>query len=353
MTTEAVKKDPSTYENTGECFEDKANPGARGENGETPAEGFETHLRTRKKILICDTQPVAVEGMKWLFENSGDLRFAGAVSTLDSVHELLHPGTALVVGHLTALDASSSRVEGPSAELSDAEGTVSRPAAGDLPSDEHFVTIGDATGVSVDLVAHDASIDLCVDLTIDRSMDLSDATTRNPSPMTSPEPVDAVVIDKALGMTEVMEFLRKIASSPRPVPTVVWGAISEAEALRLLQSGARGILRRTSESGTLLKCLRAVTSGGTWMEDGIFGSTDKIFNPRRSQLTQRESEVVVLVEKGLRNRDIARLLGIQTGTVKIHLKHIFEKTGVRGRYGLALTGLRDKGALAPNSQFDV
>ena len=33
-------------------------------------------------------------------------------------------------------------------------------------------------------------------------------------------------------------------------------------------------------------------------------------------------------------------LGIQPGTVKIHLKHIFEKTGVRGRYGLALNGLR-------------
>jgi hypothetical protein len=31
--------------------------------------------------------------------------------------------------------------------------------------------------------------------------------------------------------------------------------------------------------------------------------------------------------------------------VKIHLKHIFEKTGVRGRYGLALSGLKDRGVL--------
>jgi DNA-binding NarL/FixJ family response regulator len=56
----------------------------------------------------------------------------------------------------------------------------------------------------------------------------------------------------------------------------------------------------------------------------------------------------VLVEKGLRNRDIARQLGIQTGTVKIHLKHIFEKTGVRGRYGLAFTGLQNKGSILPS-----
>jgi DNA-binding NarL/FixJ family response regulator len=168
------------------------------------------------------------------------------------------------------------------------------------------------------------------------------------------EPIDAVVIDKGLGLAGVMELLQKLTSTSHPTPAVVWGAaISEAEALRLLQAGARGILRKTSESGTLLTCLRAVTSGGTWMEDGIFGSTEKLFNPRRSQLTHRESEVVVLVEKGLRNRDIARLLGIRTGTVKIHLKHIFEKTGVRGRYGLAFTGLQNKGSitLSPPAQF--
>jgi DNA-binding CsgD family transcriptional regulator len=75
--------------------------------------------------------------------------------------------------------------------------------------------------------------------------------------------------------------------------------------------------------------------------------------PRRSALTVREVEIAALVEQGLRNRDIARLLGIQTGTVKIHLKHIFEKTGVRGRYGLALNGLRQKGALAPSQMAEI
>lgn len=52
-----------------------------------------------------------------------------------------------------------------------------------------------------------------------------------------------------------------------------------------------------------------------------------------------------LVERGLKNKDIASELGIRIGTVKIHLKHIFEKTGIRGRYGLALSGLKEKGLL--------
>jgi DNA-binding NarL/FixJ family response regulator len=63
-------------------------------------------------------------------------------------------------------------------------------------------------------------------------------------------------------------------------------------------------------------------------------------------LTAREQQVMELVELGTKNKDIAIALGIRTGTVKIHLKHIFEKTGIRGRYGLALSGLKEKGLVA-------
>jgi DNA-binding NarL/FixJ family response regulator len=66
----------------------------------------------------------------------------------------------------------------------------------------------------------------------------------------------------------------------------------------------------------------------------------------RSALTPRELQVMDLVERGYKNREIGQSLGIRTGTVKIHLKHIFEKTGIRGRYGLALSGLKHKGLLA-------
>jgi DNA-binding NarL/FixJ family response regulator len=65
----------------------------------------------------------------------------------------------------------------------------------------------------------------------------------------------------------------------------------------------------------------------------------------RSALTPREMQVMDLVEQGYKNKEIGQSLGIRTGTVKIHLKHIFEKTGIRGRYGLALSGLKHKGLL--------
>jgi DNA-binding NarL/FixJ family response regulator len=210
-----------------------------------------TDTNRTRPVLICDSQPVAIEGLRWLLDSSGDLRCAGAVCSLERALELTQ---------------------------------ALQPAA--------------------------------------------------------------VILDKALGLPALMEWLRQCTATTTGTAPIVWGAgINEPEALRLLQAGAKGILRRTAEADSMLTCLRAVTSGSTWMEDGIFGDAETVMQPRRSHLTAREHQVAELVERGLRNRDIARTLGIQTGTVKIHLKHIFEKTGVRGRYGLALTGLREKGTI--------
>ena len=327
----------------------------------------------RKNVLICDTQPVAVEGMKWLIENSGDLQFAGSVPTLEAAYYLLNPGAAIVAAELAALDAAMNAAALHAAAMNDADVAAATNAAMiEAEAIEAAASADGDTGAVETCLVEDCGIEagpveLAAGITgitddpplfaevlalepepaLEEMPEAAlEAIFAPPEPPPIPVPIDAIVVDKGFGMNEVMELLHKLAATSNPAPAVVWGAaISEAEALRLLQAGARGILRRTSESGTLLVCLRAVTSGGTWMEDGIFGSTDKLYNPRRSQLTHREREVVVLVEKGLRNRDIAHMLGIQTGTVKIHLKHIFEKTGVRGRYGLALTGLQNKGSI--------
>jgi DNA-binding NarL/FixJ family response regulator len=82
------------------------------------------------------------------------------------------------------------------------------------------------------------------------------------------------------------------------------------------------------------------------MEDCVFRDQARGERYPRSELTAREQQVLELVEQGCKNKEIAQELGIRPGTVKIHLKHIFEKTGVRGRYGLALTGWRDRGLVS-------
>lgn len=158
-----------------------------------------------------------------------------------------------------------------------------------------------------------------------------------------------LILDKGFGVHGLLDWLSELRQAKLITAPVIWGAsISESEALRFLQAGARGIVRKTADSATLLACLRAVASGVTWMEDSVFhGGRDRA---HRSELTHREGQVLELVEQGMKNKEIAGQLGIRPGTVKIHLKHIFEKTGVRGRYGLALSGFRQKMDNEPDSE---
>ncbi|HTD45626.1 MAG TPA: response regulator transcription factor [Bryobacteraceae bacterium] len=187
----------------------------------------------------------------------------------------------------------------------------------------------------------------CPDLKFEQATDsLSRATE-----MLRESPPSVVVVDKAFGIQTILEWLTELRTADLDLSTrtgiVVWGvSVTEAEALRFLQAGARGILRKTATISMLLACLRSVAAGRTWMEDCVFRDSGRSERYPRSELTAREQQVLELVEQGFKNKDIAVDLGIRPGTVKIHLKHIFEKTGVRGRYGLALSGIKERGLVS-------
>ncbi len=155
-----------------------------------------------------------------------------------------------------------------------------------------------------------------------------------------------LIIDKAFGTLAVMDWVGSIRKEQPAPGIVVWSSsVSEVEAIRLLQAGAHGVVRKSAPLADLTSCIQAVAGGGTWMEQALLGETGRPVRAARSPLTIREMQVMEFVERGLKNKEIAIQLGIRTGTVKIHLKHIFEKTGIRGRYGLALSGLKEKGLL--------
>jgi DNA-binding NarL/FixJ family response regulator len=150
------------------------------------------------------------------------------------------------------------------------------------------------------------------------------------------------LVDKSCGMAPLTVWLSETVRRSSTA-VVVWGlGMGEMDAVRLLNAGAMGVLARTAEPATLLACLDAVCRGMTWMEDGLFRRPEVTSLHGRSDLTFRERQVLELIEQGLRNKQIAAELGIQPGTVKIHVKHIFEKTGIRGRFGLALSGWRER-----------
>jgi DNA-binding NarL/FixJ family response regulator len=156
-----------------------------------------------------------------------------------------------------------------------------------------------------------------------------------------------LIVDKGLGLPNFADWMRLLGATGKPTAVIVWGTfMSESEAVRFLQAGASGVIRKTAPLEELAACVRAVAAGQTWMECDAVRDSALPSRTSRSALTPREVQVMDLVEHGLKNREIGQSLGIRTGTVKIHLKHIFEKTGIRGRYGLALSCLKHKGLLA-------
>src|SRR5580698_6376963 len=138
---------------------------------------------------------------------------------------------------------------------------------------------------------------------------------------------DIVIVDKGFGMRAVLDWIHDLRLTDATPAVTVWGvSMTEAEALRLLQAGAKGIVRKTADLESILSCLRTVASGRSWMEDCVFRDSARQERYPRSELTPREHQVLEMVEQGFKNKEIALELGIRPGTVKIHLKHIFEKT---------------------------
>ena len=167
------------------------------------------------------------------------------------------------------------------------------------------------------------------------------------SQLVSTRAPDIVIVDKGFGMRAVLDWIHDFKLTDATPSVTVWGvSMTEAEALRLLQAGARGIVRKTAELESILSCLRTVAFGRSWMEDCVFRDSARHERYPRSELTPREQQVLEMVEQGFKNKEIGLELGIRPGTVKIHLKHIFEKTGVRGRYGLAISGLKERGLVS-------
>lgn len=151
-----------------------------------------------------------------------------------------------------------------------------------------------------------------------------------------------VLIDQSLGVKTTFEMIPRIRARSLHSQTVLWvNHLTEVESFRALQTGARGILKKTLPVSSLVECLRAVGRGNIWIENSISNQVVGFLNRRTMpRLTPREQEIVSLISRGMKNKQIADRLSITTGTVKVHLMHIFEKTGVKDRFELALEAHR-------------
>jgi two-component system nitrate/nitrite response regulator NarL len=161
---------------------------------------------------------------------------------------------------------------------------------------------------------------------------------------------DVLVLDLKMPRLGGLDVLRTMHEERLRTRVVVLAAeVSDEQLVEAVRLGVRGVVLKEMASEMLVKCVRRVHEGGTWLERASAGRAlermargDPARRAMAEALTPRELDVARLVSNGLRNKDIAERLGIGEGTVKIHLHHAYEKLGVDSRLELAVY-LRDKG----------
>jgi two-component system nitrate/nitrite response regulator NarL len=150
---------------------------------------------------------------------------------------------------------------------------------------------------------------------------------------------DIVLLDHSAGLKAVFEFISDVKNVSVRCQPVLWvHDLADVDCFRALRCGARGILKKTLPVAALIECLRAVASGNVWIEGSPEQSLDGADRRSTPRLTPREKQIVHQICEGQKNKEIAEALSITAGTVKVHLMHIFEKTGVKDRFELAIQG---------------
>ena len=112
----------------------------------------------------------------------------------------------------------------------------------------------------------------------------------------------------------------------------------DADIYRALDSGACGYLLKDMLGRELIQSIR-VAAAGKQVIPAVIASRLAEFKPR-VDLTEREVEILHFVAKGLRNKEIAHVIGRTEGTVKVHLKHVMAKLGVDDRTEAVTLGLQ-------------
>ena len=106
----------------------------------------------------------------------------------------------------------------------------------------------------------------------------------------------------------------------------------------------RHLARRKSNLPSVISVVQRARDDALGTSAGIEMPTQVPKGPE--SLSNREREVYFLLGDGLRSRDIARRLFISESTVKVHLRHIYEKLGVRSRTEAAVLAVADQAAPA-------
>ncbi len=155
---------------------------------------------------------------------------------------------------------------------------------------------------------------------------------------------DVLILDIHMPRKDGLAVLRDLQSDKLPTKVVLLAAVlEEEEVLEAMRLGVRGMVLKELAPQMVVQCVRKVHAGEQWIEKhAVTRMVDSLLRREAGEreaanvLTPREIEMVGMVARGLRNKEMSKRLAISEGTVKIHLHHIYRKLKVENRVELIL-----------------
>lgn len=173
----------------------------------------------------------------------------------------------------------------------------------------------------------------------------------------SEESPDLVVVDLPdFDGRDVLPFFQGVQ-----VPVLVLVGKHDVEIYRkCLRFGISGVIPKEERAETLFKAISKIHEGEIWFDRSVMGETIKqlLFERRRENhqpkadaadtMTDRERQVVELICKGMKNKEIGEALFISETTVRHHLSSIFSKLNITSRLELVVYAFKNNFVKSPN-----
>ena len=164
-------------------------------------------------------------------------------------------------------------------------------------------------------------------------------------------PTDVVLMEGALLAGAPNAIPELLANSPE-IKLIVQAPITdESYTVELYRRGVRGIISRSISPDLLVRCVRRISAGETWIDnqsvnwviEAYRAQAAALVNPRtQPRLSPKEMAIITCITQGKRNKEIAYQLGTTEQVIKNYLRKIYDKLGVSDRLELALYCLHNK-----------
>lgn len=162
---------------------------------------------------------------------------------------------------------------------------------------------------------------------------------------------DLIVLDLNMQGMDGIETLKKLRDSG-VTSRIIMLTVSDADddVVAAITNGADGYLLKDMEPEQLLDQIHRAVTGKMVLSEAVteilataLRQPAKAPSSQLSALTNREYEILSLIAKGMSNKVIARELDISDGTVKVHVKHLLKKLGLRSRVEAAVWMVNQQG----------